>query len=300
MGVAAYADELVLVAPTRHAMQQMLAVCEDYADQYNICFSTDENPRKSKTKCIHMVGKELKLTKPVPLRLCGRDLPWVESATHLGHEVHQSGTMEHDAKIARARFIDQSVEVRQAFSFASPAEIIRALQVYCSSHYGSMLWDLQGVGATQYFNSWTTAIKLAWDCPLATRSYLVQEVLACGSTSARTDIMARFCKFFQSLRRSPCREVAVLANLMARDVRSTVGKNIRLITEFSGRDPWTDSPVSLKAGLVAAETVDIPDADKWRVSYLGVLLEQRQEWHYLGAEEEEANLQKLVASLCIN
>ena len=95
--------------------------------------------------------------------------------------------------------------------------------------------------------------------------------------------------------------MTVLANLMARYVRSTMGKNIRLITEFSGRDPWTDSPVSvsLKAGLVAAETVDIPDADKWRVSYLGLFLEQRQKWHYLGAEEEEANLQKLVASLCI-
>ena len=106
MGVAAYLDDLVLVAPTRHAMQQMLAICEDYADRYNIFFSTDENPNKSKTKCIHMVGKARNLTKPVPLKLCGRDLPWVESATHLGHELQQSGAMEHAAKIARARFID--------------------------------------------------------------------------------------------------------------------------------------------------------------------------------------------------
>ena len=56
---------------------------------------------------------------------------------------------------------------------------------------------------------------------MATRSNLVQKVLACGSTSAKTDIMARFCKFFQSHKRTPFREVAV------------VGKNIRLITEFS-------------------------------------------------------------------
>ena len=38
--------------------------------------------------------------------------------------------MEHDAKIARARYIDQTVEVRQSFSFASPVEVLRALQVY--------------------------------------------------------------------------------------------------------------------------------------------------------------------------
>ena len=141
MGAAAYADDLVLIAPTRHAMQQMLSVCEDYAQRYNICFSTDVNPAKSKTKCIFVVGNARNMRKPVPLRLCGQDLPWVESATHLGHELHQSGTMEHDAKVARARYIDQTVEVRQAFSFASPVEVLRALQVYCTSYYGSMLWD---------------------------------------------------------------------------------------------------------------------------------------------------------------
>ena len=64
MGVAAYADDLVLIAPSRHAMQQMLSVCEDYAQRYNICFSTDVNPAKSKTKCIFMVGKTRNLRKP--------------------------------------------------------------------------------------------------------------------------------------------------------------------------------------------------------------------------------------------
>ena len=170
-----------------------------------------------------------------------------------------------------------------------------------------MLWDLQGEGATHYFNSWKTAIKLTWDCPVATRTYLVQQVLACDSTSAKTDIMARFCKFFKALRRSPCWEVTVLANLMARDIRSTLGNNLRLINEYSNRNPWTDSFACIKVGLVTAETVDTPEADKWRIQadkwriqYLDLLQEQRQQWHYLGAEDEEAKLQKLVDSLCIN
>ena len=281
-------------------MQQMLAVCEDYAARYNIFFSTDENPKKSKTKCIFMVGKARNLVKPVPLQLCGRDLPWVESATHLGHELHHSGTMDHDAHIARARFIDQSVEVRQAFSFASPVEIIRSLQIYCTSHYGAMLWDLQGDAATQYCNSWTTTIKLTWDCPRGTRTYLVQQVLASGIPSARTEIMARYTKFFQGLRSSPCREVAVLANLVGRDLRTTTGNNLRQIMELSGGNPWTDSPKCLKAEMARVEVVEVGDMDKWRVGYLGLLLEQRQQWHYMGAEDKEMEIQKLVDSLCVN
>ena len=48
----------------------------------------------SKTKCIFICGNKKNLVKPAPLTLCGRDLPWVRSATHLGHELHESGMME--------------------------------------------------------------------------------------------------------------------------------------------------------------------------------------------------------------
>ena len=240
------------------------------------------------------------LAKPAPLTLCGQDLPWVESANHLGHMLHQSGTMDNDASIARAKFIDQSVETRQAFSFASPVEIIRAFHIYCSSHYGSMLWDMEGEAAKQYFNAWTTAIKLAWDCPRGTRTYLVQQVLACGGSSARVDIMARYSKFFQGLRKSPCREVSILANLIARDRRSVTGRNVNLVMENSGSNVWSDNPAKIRAGLLKADTVEIANEDKWRVKYLGTLLQQRQEWHYQGAVDEEEQLQTLVDSLCVN
>ena len=89
-----------------------------------------------------------------------REHPWVSTATHQGHELHESGNMKHDTKIKRAEFIDKSVEVRGLINFASPVEILKTLKVYCSSFYGSILWDLAGDGASQVFNAWTTAFKL--------------------------------------------------------------------------------------------------------------------------------------------
>ena len=144
MGVAAYADDVVLVAPCRQAMEMMLEVVEKFAERFNISFSTDPNPSKSKSKCIFMVGRQHRLSKPAPLMLNGQELPWVESATHLGHELHESGTMELDASMKRAQFIDKSVEVRTMFHWAAPAEILQALKTYCSAFYGCMLWDLSG------------------------------------------------------------------------------------------------------------------------------------------------------------
>jgi hypothetical protein len=130
--------------------------------------------------------------------------------------------MEYDAKVKRATFIQRSVEVRETFKFASPVEVMNALKVYCSSFYGCMLWDLTGEGANQVFNSWNIGVRLTWSVPRATRTYLVQQVLTAGLTSAKVDIIARYRNFFHSLRLSPCYEVAVTANIAGRDLRSTI------------------------------------------------------------------------------
>ena len=107
-GVVGFCDDILLLAPSRDAMELMLATCEKFALMNNLRFSTDPNPAKSKSKCIFICGKKTNLPKPVPLTLYGEKLPWVASATHLGHELHESGLMEHDARQKRAEFILKS------------------------------------------------------------------------------------------------------------------------------------------------------------------------------------------------
>ena len=83
MGAVCYADDVLLIASTRTDMQRMLSELDSFAVESNITFSTDPVPSKSKTKCIYVVGKN-KLDKPAPLILCGRELPFVTQADHLG------------------------------------------------------------------------------------------------------------------------------------------------------------------------------------------------------------------------
>ena len=299
MGIACYADDVVLVAPCHQAMQMMLGVVENFANKYNISFSTDPDPAKSKSKCIYMIGRRHALSKPPPLRLSGRNLPWVESATHLGHELHQSGTMDQDTLIKRAMFIRDSVEVRTMFKFASPPEILKALKIYCSSFYGCMLWDLAGDKATQVYNSWNMAVKLTWNCPRQTKTFLVQQVLSHGMSSARTDILARYVTFFKGLRTSPSPEIRTLAYLMGRDILSTTGKNLKTIREASGLDPWQASSASMKDALQTNELVEILPQDRWRVAYLHSLLRQHQEALTMTLEFTVTQIQNLIESLVI-
>ena len=51
MGIWVYADDIILLAPSRSGLQQMTNICELFADNYNLKFSTNVNVSKSKTKC---------------------------------------------------------------------------------------------------------------------------------------------------------------------------------------------------------------------------------------------------------
>ena len=82
MGAVCYADAVLLIAPTRSAMQRILLEIESFAEESNVTFSTDPLPTKSKTKCIYVVGSKRNLPKPAPLILCGREVPFVKQADH--------------------------------------------------------------------------------------------------------------------------------------------------------------------------------------------------------------------------
>ena len=208
--------------------------------------------------------------------------------------------MEKDASIKRAQFIDASVKTRTMFHFAAPQEIIKALKVYNNSFYGSNLWDFQGEKVEQVFSAWKTAVKLSWGCPQNTRSYIMQQILSCGFTSAKTDILTRFVSAFVSLKCSTSFEVSFLSRMLARDARSTIGKNLDLIRSLSSLDPWSDQLFEIKDALVSKETVLVPAEDEWRLPYLCTLLGKRSEAYYNANDEEVANLSTLIRSLVIN
>ena len=189
MGAVCYADDILLIAPTRNAMQRMLLELENFAADSNITFSTDPIPSKSKSKCMYVVGTKRNMEKPAPLVLCGRCLPWVDQVEHLGNILTSQGDMEQDASVKRAKLITTSTEIRELFKFAAPSEVLKALKIYCNSFYGSSLWDLGGQKAKQVFNTWNTSVKLVWNCPQWTRTYFVQQILSCGMISSKVDVL---------------------------------------------------------------------------------------------------------------
>jgi len=56
VGALAYADDLILLAPSASAMRKLLAICEDYAREYSISFNA------LKSKCMAALPKNFRKT----------------------------------------------------------------------------------------------------------------------------------------------------------------------------------------------------------------------------------------------
>ena len=292
VGAAGFADDLILVAPCRSAMVQMLEKCESYAQKNNLTFSTDPNPAKSKTKCMYICGKTKTPVYPAPLQLYGTDLPWVVHATHLGHEFHQDGTMEMDARMKRAAFIENSTEIREMFGFAHPDQVLSAVSTYSCHFYGAMLWDLFGEMAGQVFRSWNTCVKLAWSVPRSSHNYFV-DGLAGSLPSVRKKLLCQYVNFVSKLASSVSREVRIMAHVFSNDVQSVTGRNLVNIKNVFNLDPRRDPLSSFKETMVEYQT---PESDEWRLPLLRKLLAQRRE--FSDSEEDTATLDELIDSLC--
>ena len=107
--------------------------------------------------------------------------------------------------------------------------------------------------------------------------------------------------FYCSLLDSPCREVNILARIVAKDIRTTTGRNLRVLERETGGLTWLTPSRKIKEELQKRQP-GVPAEDGWRVPYLGKLWEERDNLVYQGDEDskEVERVQELIDSLCSN
>ena len=127
--------------------------------------------------------------------------------------------------------------------------------------------DLSSESTGQVCRSWNTCVKLAWDVPRWTHNYLVDNLLGGDLPPVKKKLMCQFVNFFQKLRKSPLREVRILASLAGRDRLSVTGKNLAMLEEEFGLDPWTQIGNMFKCNY---KGYSIPDGDKRRLPLLQI------------------------------
>ena len=91
--------------------------------------------------------------------------------------------------------------------------------------------------SVHFCNAWNTCVKLAYQVPRATHTYIAENLLAEEFLPVRQELYARYTKFLKKLQNSPSYEVMMLARITTSDLQSTTGTNIMTIQRELGLDP---------------------------------------------------------------
>ena len=130
--------------------------------------------------------------------------------------------MRSDCLIKRTQFIGKVNSLLQEFHYVDNHVMVRILEIYVTTFYGSCLWDLYSPEVTRIYSSWNVTIRNVFNLPWTSHRYFIEPVSS--TKHPKTMLSCRLVKFWDSLRKSKKRSVRYLFSLVYNDRRTLTGR----------------------------------------------------------------------------
>jgi hypothetical protein len=223
VGALAYADDIVLIAPTASALRQLLAICDSYANEYCISFNA------KKSKCLVVIPNSRRFVydylKHCDFTVGNKPIEFVDSFSHLGHVINCQSDDKSDILKRKCDFVGQANNVLCYFGKLGPHIKSKLFHSYCSSMYGCELWLLNAAHINDFCVAWRKALRRVWNLPPHSHSYLLPLLSQC--LPVFDEICRRSCNFIGACirnRSSLVRSVATYSVVYGR-YNSILGHN---------------------------------------------------------------------------
>ena len=215
-------------------------------------------------------------------------LPWVDEWPHLGNSIDRNDfqypgncSMKHDLLNKHGTFIGKFHSLFQEFVFLDHGLIMKVVNIYATSFYGSHLWDFSGKEATKLFNSWNFLIRKVHNLPNTTHRYLLETIS--NAKHLKSTLYSRYLTFIHSLKNSKKDCLSSLVKIMTRDHGSVTSQNLVLI----GKECEIDDPLHMAPNNVTnlIDYAPTPLGEEWRADFLLDLINLRK--HNLDLDWED-------------
>lgn len=208
VGALAYADDIVLLAPTASALRTMLAICDNYAKDYSISFNA------SKSKCLVVLPSSCRFlrefVKKCTFYIGDNPIEYVDSFVHLGHIITSQLVDNEDILKRRNDFVGQVNNVLCFFSKLKSSIVDKLFHSYCMSIYGCELWLLSNTRIEDLCVTWRKSLRRVWRLPYTTHCYLLPLLSQC--LSLEDEISKRSLNFIRECLCNSSRLVSAIAN----------------------------------------------------------------------------------------
>ena len=192
-GALAYADDVILLAPSKAALERMLSVADQSAKSLSLKFNS------SKSQYLRFEAKPE--GGNFSIDFMGDEVFSVREGTHLGRVLSTSqrggGYIQHSI---RDLFIRYNV-LMSRFGHCSPEVRYHLFKVYCVGAYGSQLWDFDHPEVERYYTAWRKCIRRLWGLSPVTHCHLLPGI--CDDHSIEEQLLGRVVNFARSCANSP-------------------------------------------------------------------------------------------------
>ena len=248
---------------------------------------------KSKIKCIVFSKKSKDFVNLAPVKLDGVPLPWVKKVVHLGCTLESDNSMKTDVAQKRGKFIGKINSLLQEFHFASSEILVKLLNVYTTSVYGSPLWDILSPDSERIYKSWNVTMRNIFNLERTTHRYLIEPLSGC--LHPKIMLASRFTSFHKSLVNCSKFCVRYLARLAEQDMRTVMGRTLHHLMQQCTVNQLEDlSPVLIKKSL---KYIAIPEAEDWRIP-LALELKDIRDGKSTLSDFSKSEVEELLAFVC--
>jgi exonuclease III len=220
MGALGYADDLILLSPSRQAIMSMLRVCKEFACEYNVLFNS------SKSKFIYFGQQFVNGHNINPLPFMNGLIENVCADVHLGH---MFGVFDKSKAIDYAirELYSRTNRIMSHFSHTDRFVKYKLFKSFCMPLYGSSLWDHTSPHIVTFYTAWRKCIRKLMGLPYRTHCKLLAPI--CNDHDITTQLNIRLLKFIKSLSSSNNTLCNTSLKLALSGSKSNVSNNISLL-----------------------------------------------------------------------
>ena len=214
-GAFGYADDIIMLAPTRTSMETLISICEEFSRDYSILF----NASKSK----HLYFSHKSKDTAVRFDMQGVPIPLVPSEKHLGNLIGQDRLSLSINSAISELYVNLNMLMSQ-FSNCDINVKYRLFKTYCMSLYGSQLWDYSNdTHCERFFTAWRKCIRRLLGLPNTTHKRLLN--LICNDVSVELQLYCRVLNFISMCCTSSSSQVQMCIQHALCGSRSSMSKS---------------------------------------------------------------------------
>ena len=129
-----WADDLVLMSPSAHGLNELLEVCDAYAKEHLVTYNT------KKTKAMYIKAKGCHIYRLPNIFLSGKTIEYVNEFTYLGHVICNDLSDDADIVNQNRKLCARGNLVSRKFKSCNVVVKRYLFQTYCSTIYCCSLW----------------------------------------------------------------------------------------------------------------------------------------------------------------